>query len=114
MTKHKLFLYLQYAIIALFILNILLILFTKYCEANETLFIHIQNLSFWHILLHVRLYLIVCLYLRPVKLITLVVYPAIYLILYIFDLKIIFVYPAGMFFSMFVSGVLWDGCWVGF
>lgn len=106
----KLSLYLQYAIIAAFILNILLILLTKYCEANENLFTHIQNLTFWQILPHVRLYLILRPYLRLVTLITLVIYPAIYLILYIFDLKIIFVFSVGMFFSMVVSGVLWG--WV--
>lgn len=106
----KLSLYVQYAIIVAFIFNILLILLTKYCEANENLFSHAQNLTFWQILPHVRLYLILRPYLRLITLITLVIYPAIYLILYIVDLKIIFVFSVGMFFSMVVLGVLWG--WV--
>lgn len=102
--------YLQYAIIIAFTLNILLILLTKYCEAYENSFAHIQNLSFWKILPHVRLYLILRPYLRLVTLITLVIYPAIYLVLYIFDLRILFVFSVGMFFSMVLSGALWG--WV--
>lgn len=106
----KLTSFLQYAILSTFVLNILLILITKYCEANENLFSHIQNLSFWTILPHVRLYLILRPNLRLITLITLVIYPTIYLILYIFDLKILFVFSVVMFFSMVVSGVLWG--WV--
>lgn len=106
----KLTSFLQYAILSAFVLNILLILITKYCEANENLFSHIQNLSFWTILPHVRLYLILRPNLRLITLITLVIYPTIYLILYIFDLKILFVFSVVMFFSMVVSGVLWG--WV--
>lgn len=109
-TDPQLSSYLQYAIIVAFIINILLILLTKYCEAYENSFAHIQNLSFWRILPHIRLYLILRPYLRLVTLITLVIYPAIYLVLYIFDLKIIFVFSVGMFSSMVVSGVLWG--WV--
>lgn len=99
--------YLQYAIIIAFSLNILLILITKSCEANENLFTQFQTLDFWQILPHARLYLILRPYLRIVTLITLVAYPAIYLILYAFDLKIIFAFSIGMFFSMVVSGVAW-------
>lgn len=106
----KLTSFLQYAILSTFVLNILLILITKYCEANENLFSYIQNLSFWTILPHVRLYLILRPNLRLITLITLVIYPTIYLILYIFDLKILFVFSVVMFFSMVVSGVLWG--WV--
>lgn len=106
----KLTSFLQHAILSAFVLNILLILITKYCEANESLFSQIQNLSFWTILPHVRLYLILRPNLRLITLITLVIYPTIYLILYIFDLKILFVFSVVMFFSMVVSGILWG--WV--
>lgn len=102
--------FLQHAIISAFILNILLIILTKYCEANENLFSHIKDLSFWHVLPHVRLYLILRPNLRLITLITLVIYPTIYLIMYILDLKILFVFSVVMFFSMVVSGVLWG--WV--
>lgn len=102
---------LQYVLIVAYILNILLVLLTKYCEANENLFSHIQNLSFWQVLPHIRLYLTLRPHLQLVTFITLVIYPAIYLTLYIFDLKkIIFVFLVVMFLSMVVSMVLWG--WV--
>lgn len=103
---------LQYVTIAAYILNILLVLLTKYCEANENLFSHIQqNLSFWQVIPHIRLYLILRPHLRLVTFITLVIYPAIYLTLNIFDFKkIIFVFLVVIFFSMVVSTVLWG--WV--
>ena len=110
-AESKLSTVLQYAIIIGFVLNILLILLVKYCEANENSFSHIQNLSLWQVLPHTRLYLILRPYFQLVSITTLVIYPAIYHILYILDLKkIIFVFSVVMFLSMVVSGVLWG--WV--
>lgn len=107
-ANSKLFSFLQYAIIIAFVLNILLVLLTKYCEANENSFSHIQNLSFWQNIPHVQLYLILRPYLQLVTIIALVICPTIYLILYIFDLKkIIFVFSVVIFFSMVVSSLLW-------
>lgn len=110
LANTKLTSFIQYAIIPAFVLNVVLILITNICEANENLFSYIQNLSFWQVLPHVRLYLILRPNLRLITLITLVIYPTIYLLLYIFDVNILFVFSVMMFCSMVVSGVLWG--WV--
>lgn len=102
--------YLRYAILLMWTFNIFLILFTKYCEMHEDLFSQLPNLSMWKILPSIRLYLKLRPHLRIVTVITLIAYPAIYLILYALDSKFIFVFSIGMFLSMVISAIAWG--WV--
>lgn len=111
MTDPILFWYLKNAILLIWTFNIFLILFTIYCEAHDGLFSQIPDISMWEMIHPLQHYMILRPYLRTITLITLVGYPTIYFILLqVFDSRMIFVFSVGMLLSMVVSAIAWG--WV--